>query len=84
MQLINNFYSPFENMIFSYDRCFLCGKKLKRKTVEHVFPKWLMNDFDLWDQKITLLNQTKINYRQLIIPCCKECNNVYLSKVEKK
>jgi len=51
---------------------------------EHVFPKWLLDEFDLWDQKITLLNRTKITYRQLRIPCCKECNNVYLSKIEKR
>jgi hypothetical protein len=84
MQLSNNFYSPFDNMVFSYDYCFLCGKKLKIKTAEHVFPKWLMNKFELWDQKITLLNKTKIYYRNLTIPCCEECNNMYLSKIEKK
>lgn len=69
-------------MSFTDDRCFLCGKKLKTKTAEHVFPKWLLNEYDLWNQKIFLLNGTTINYRQLTIPCCEECNNIYLSKVE--
>lgn len=84
MNTKNSYYNPFESMSFSNERCFLCGKKLNIKTNEHVFPKWLLDEFDLWDQKITLLNRTKITYRQLRIPCCKKCNNVYLSKIEKR
>ena len=82
MKSTKSFYNPFQKMSFTDDRCFLCGKKLKTKTVEHIFPKWLLNEYNLWNQNIILLNDTKINYRQLTIPCCKECNNVYLSKVE--
>lgn len=82
MKSTKSFYNPFQKMSFTDDRCFLCGKKLKTKTVEHVFPKWLLNEFNLWNQNIFLLNGTKIKYRQLTIPCCEECNNIYLSKVE--
>jgi hypothetical protein len=82
-QNIDNFYNPFDAMSFTYDRCFLCGKELhQQKTFEHVFPKWLQNTFNLADQKIHLMNKTKIPYRKLTIPCCQSCNTFYLSTVE--
>jgi hypothetical protein len=80
---VDNFYNPFDAMSFSYDTCFLCGTKLgNQKTVEHVFPQWLQQSFNLTNQKIHLLNRTKIQYRKLTIPCCKPCNTAYLSTVE--
>jgi len=78
-----NFYNPFESMTFTYDKCFLCGKDLKNsKSSEHVFPKWLQHEFDLWDKEIKLLNDTYIPYQKLTIPCCKECNNEDLAELE--
>lgn len=64
--------------------CFLCSAPLRRKnrSDEHVFPKWLQNKFKLWNQRLELINETSIPYRQLTIPCCKICNNVHLSKIE--
>lgn len=83
---INNnddFYSPFDAMSFSYDRCFLCGHELvKEKTIEHVFPKWLQKEFALANQQIYLLNRTTITYKQLTIPCCEQCNTRYLANIE--
>jgi hypothetical protein len=38
----------------------------------------------LWDRKLTLLNGTRIPYRQLKIPCCKVCNNEYLGRIERQ
>lgn len=68
---------------FTDGACFLCGKDIDgANSVEHVFPKWLQKSFDLWNQKIDLLNGTSIPYRQLTIPCCQECNNEHLSKIE--
>lgn len=71
---------------FDGDHCFLCGVELNtsNRTVEHVFPKWLQESFGLRDQTIGLLNLTKIPYRNLVIPCCKQCNGVHLSKLENK
>jgi hypothetical protein len=65
----------------------LCGDILSEtnRADEHVFPKWLQREFNLWDQKIVLLNKTQIPYRKLVIPCCMVCNNEHLnSKIEKK
>jgi len=56
------FYNPFDAMSFTYDRCFLCGHELgRRKTAEHVFPKWLQQTFSLTNQKMHLLNRTTIS-----------------------
>jgi hypothetical protein len=70
-------------MSFSYSNCFLCGCLLEDGgSVEHVFPKWLQNKYDLWDQTVKLLNRTSIPYRLLTIPCCQTCNTLYLSQLE--
>ncbi len=64
--------------------CFLCGRRLgtRNRSDEHVFPKWLQRRFDLWDQMITLLNDTALSYRQLTVPCCTACNSGDLAALE--
>lgn len=82
-QNADEFYNPFDAMSFTYDRCFLCGHELgKKKTTEHVFPKWLQQTFNLTNQEVHLLNRTTIPYRKLTIPCCQSCNTIYLATVE--
>lgn len=79
----DSFYNPFDAMSFKYDRCFLCGCPLKdKKSIEHVFPKWIQNKYGLWNQKISLLNRTTITYRKLTVPCCHTCNTECLSPIE--
>lgn len=79
-----NSLDPFDE--FSENKCFLCGKLLHEdiNSKEHVFPKWLLHRFNLWDKTITMLNGTSIPYRYLTIPCCSKCNNEYLSRLERK
>jgi len=75
--------NPFERMKLNPNNCFLCGDKLDDlSTKEHVFPKWLLNNFDLWNKSINLLNGTQLKYRFLTIPCCQNCNNGHLSRLE--
>ncbi len=71
---------------YTSDNCFLCDCKLteENKTVEHVIPKWVLHQFNLWDEQITLLNGTFLPYRFLTIPCCFEYNNLHLSPFENK
>ena len=65
------------------DACFLCGETLSQDASrEHVFPKWLQRKYDLWNMRLDLLNKTKIRYSSLLVPCCKKCNNEYLSELE--
>ncbi len=63
-------------------RCFACGGEPTTGAGEHIIPRWLQNEFGLWDQRLRLLNGTLIPYRQLTIPCCQHCNNGFLSEIE--
>ena len=81
--------SPYvltQGLMPSPSRCFLCGGQVddSNDTKEHVFPKWLLKRFDLWNEPLTLLNGTTIKYRQLVIPCCQPCNNQHLSILENR
>ncbi|MBT9187620.1 hypothetical protein [Zobellia russellii] len=77
------FYIPFKNSEFKTENCFLCGHKIEGKiTREHVFPKWLQKQFDLWDKTISITNDTTIQYKNLTVPCCSKCNNEHLSTME--
>lgn len=71
---------------FAEDICFLCGNSIVHgeDTVEHVIPKWVQGEFDLWNIRVSLLNHTLIRYKDLVIPCCQECNNVHLARVEQE
>ncbi|PFG25610.1 hypothetical protein ATH90_4492 [Pseudomonas lurida] len=79
-------YKAIRDHDFSETTCFLCGCEVvnNQSTREHVFPKWLLHHFGLWDKPITLLNGTKLAYRQLVIPCCQSCNNGCLSSIERE
>ena len=79
-------YNAIRDHDFSETTCFLCGSDVEnnQSSREHVFPKWLLHHFGLWDKPITLLNGTKLAYRQLVIPCCQYCNNECLSSVERE
>lgn len=69
---------------FSRTVCFLCGAPVDEAgcTREHVFPRWLLSEFDLWDVPVILLNGTAVPYRKLVIPCCNQCNSVHLGRIE--
>lgn len=68
------------------DHCFLCGEPLEdsNRTDEHVIPEWLQRRHHLWNQKLSLLNETTIPYRQLVIPCCSRCNTGALAHMEER
>ncbi|MDP2174471.1 MAG: hypothetical protein Q8K70_01030 [Bacteroidota bacterium] len=86
MTELTGIFKQIEEHTYTIDKCFLCGCELTNdnKTEEHVIPKWLQNQFNLWNQKITLLNGTLLQYRYLTIPCCFECNNLHLKPFEDK
>ena len=79
-------FQQFVERKFGENSCFLCGATLNEanRTDEHVVPRWLQTRFNLWDERLILLNGTSIPYRQLTIPCCYDCNNQFLSPVERQ
>lgn len=84
---LNVFYLPERNQSFTNDKCFLCGIDLDQNNSsdEHIFPKWLQREFNLWDKELRLLADDRvIPYRMLTIPCCKKCNGNYLSQLEQE
>ncbi|WP_165839182.1 hypothetical protein [Pseudomonas sp. NDM] len=83
---IPSLYNAIRDHDFSETTCFLCGSNVEnsQSSREHVFPKWLLRHFGLWDKPMTLLNGTKLAYRQLVIPCCQSCNNECLSSIERE
>lgn len=69
------------------DHCFLCDVPLtpENRTGEDVLPKWLQRAFGLHaNSRLRLLNATNLRYTAVRIPCCKTCNNEWLSKAEQK
>ena len=50
-----------ENRKIGNDVCFFCAKQYPQShiSMEHVFPKWLQNKFELWNQHIHLINTPK-------------------------
>jgi hypothetical protein len=63
-------------------KCFACGGPATSGIGEHIIPKWLQNEYRLFDERLTLLNGTKIPYRNLTVPCCVDCNTGFLSRLE--
>ncbi|QIO33209.1 hypothetical protein [Bradyrhizobium sp. 1(2017)] len=63
-------------------RCFACGGAPSTGIGEHVIPKWLQTQCNLFDKRLTLLNGTSIPYRKLTVPCCVDCNTGFLSTIE--
>ena len=84
---LDNVHLSYEGLLIdpiNYEHCFLCWTPLTddNKTDEHVFPKWMQEEFSLFSQPLTLPNKTWISYRQVRIPCCRRCNNEALSRLE--
>ena len=79
-------YWPPRDMPLDSSRCFLCGIRLDNstRTLEHVFPRWMLNDVGLWTAKLDLINGTGIDYSKLVIPCCADCNNQRLAALERR
>lgn len=61
--------------------CFLCGAA-EAASREHVFPKWLLRDRGLYNERLVLLNGTSIPYRSIVLPACEACNTKHLSPLE--
>ena len=82
----NALFHTIRDRQFGKSRCFLCGCRLNRhnRTREHVIPRWAQKRYALYDQQLTLLNDTRIRYRELTIPCCRECNSKHLKPIEDK
>lgn len=66
------------------NRCFMCRVELTKETAsqEHIYPKWILKKYNMFDQALTLPNKTKMPYRQWKVQCCKNCNGIRMSEIE--
>lgn len=80
-----NSYELFKMDSNFVTKCVMCRDELTKntKSVEHIYPKWLQERYNLWDKTMTLPNGSKTSYRQLTVPCCKECNGGVMAEWEK-
>ncbi len=65
-----DFFNPFKDMIFDDHFCFLSGDLTTDKMT--VFPQWLMDHFKLGDEKIRLMENSRVKeipYSELTVPC---------------
>jgi len=67
-----------------YKYCFLCGELMEKPSEEHVIPRWILKEVNLYTQRVKLPNKTTFPFRSLTIPCCLDCNREDLSKLENK
>ena len=74
----------FKNICLS-KRCFICGTSNSSSTFndEHVFPRWLQKELNLFTKTLTLPNQIKVKYGSYKIRCCKPCNDELGEKYER-
>lgn len=73
-------YRPFDRLNFSKQSCFLSGEKLQSTEEEiHVFPLWLMQEYELQDKPFKLLDESMSTYSHMKLPCS---GNVYDQAIE--
>ncbi len=47
--------------------------RIKGDNREQVIPRRLLRNYDLWEERLTLVNRISIPYREVTIPCCNAC-----------
>ncbi|OFW26872.1 MAG: hypothetical protein A3H27_01155 [Acidobacteria bacterium RIFCSPLOWO2_02_FULL_59_13] len=64
--------------------CFLCGRQREDGDFndEHILPRWLLTEYDLFDKTINLPNRTRFSYGRYKITCCSACNALLGKKIE--
>ncbi len=81
------YFSPakFREQIIEQECCFICGRSKKETQFnnEHILSKWMLEEFDMYEQQIELPNGTTHKYGTYLVPCCSECNNRMGIEIEK-
>lgn len=68
----------------SRESCFLCLRPMDTvgATREHVIPRWLLKKYGLFDQTVTIGDETQLTYRRHTVPCCLGCNAFLGQEIE--
>ncbi len=66
--MLSSLFNPFDDLIFDEHFCFLSGA-LTNETIP-VFPEWLLARFEFGNERIEMIDKTKIyTYADLRMPC---------------
>ncbi|WP_423148674.1 hypothetical protein [Rubrolithibacter danxiaensis] len=68
--MIKPLFRPFDRFTFNQTSCFLSGENTQIKT--NVFPKWLIEAFDLEQKPIKLLDEGIVNYSDILLPASEQ------------
>ncbi|WP_291403787.1 hypothetical protein [Daejeonella sp.] len=80
-----NLYKPFERLNFSKQNCFISGEKLQHSEEEiHVFPLWLLHEYELHDKPFKLLDESMSTYSHMKLPCASSINKEILEPLEEE
>src|SRR3989344_480025 len=81
------YFSPvkFREQIIEKKNCFICGASRREVEFndEHIFPKWMLDDFGMHRAKIDLPNKEEHQYGTYKVPCCVACNSRMGNEIEK-
>ncbi|MEO8794135.1 MAG: hypothetical protein ABI390_01645 [Daejeonella sp.] len=63
-------HNPFNKLNFKSNICFLSGEEVNAETEQiTVFPQWLIDQFQLDQKAFKLLDDSRITYQDLKLPC---------------
>ena len=67
-----------------FEKCIMCRKEIPKNelTREHIFPKWLLHKYHLWELPMELPNGASFQYNSFWVPCCQKCNGERMSPLE--
>lgn len=75
-------FNPFKDLIFDEHFCFLTGDLTNEKM--SVFPKWLMDHFNLGNERIEMMDKSKAyKYADLKLPCSTRVKDAFEELDEK-
>jgi hypothetical protein len=78
-------YKPFERLNFSKQNCFISGEKLQHSEEEiHVFPLWLLQEYELHDKLFKLLDESMSTYSHMKLPCATSINKEVIEPLEEE
>lgn len=72
----------FKKCVINLGVCFLCAENDKKQNKEHIIPNWILNRYDLHNKELTLPNNTRIKYKNYVLPCCVGCNSLLNQELE--
>lgn len=69
-------FETFRDEICKNGHCFVCGRAPNQEfNNEHVFPRWLLKQCGIFNDKLTLKNGELVKYSSYKIRCCNTCNS---------